>query len=298
MFSICAPHTPEGGEELEAGGEGAGGRQGKALPHRPFELRAQFGVTPTKWLVHTSRAWELLHRGWRGAGGCRCALHRVRGTCGHPEEPLQCSPAPVKGCCSPSPLHPVFGYVGSNRGMEQAPHSARGSRPSSPVGSQPDTETFLRNSHLLQFPLSSLFGSPQKVLCCRSFHPRNRCRAPVIEAHFGDAAEHLLLSNLSHGDSSYPSSVGCLGKGQKAPLVPANGFRGQVDVTRLPLLDAQPQSTSFCKHLGHSEATGPQPSSSSHPPRTLSLSPFPARAPLIEDSLSCQPLVSQHACES
>lgn len=293
MFSICAPHTPEGGEELEAGGEGEGGRQGKALPHRPFSLWVQFGVTPTKWVVPTSRAWELLHQGWGGAGGCRSALHRVRGTCRYPEEPLQCSPAPVQGCCCPSPLHPGLGYVGSNRGMEQALHSAWGSRPQLFRGlpaRQRDVPAKLPPSPV---PTVVTFWQPAEGALLQVFASQELTQSADYEARFGDAAEHLLLPVLSHRASSYPSSVGW---DKKCPLYQQTGSEarwmspGCHSWTRSP---KAPHSVSTWTLLKQ-----PQPSSSSHPPRTLSPSPFPARGPLIEDSLSCQPLVSQHACES
>lgn len=64
------------------------------------------------------------------------------------------------------------------------------------------------------------------------------------------------------------------------------------------LLRVEPRSSAVGRR-GHSPS---QPSSSPLPSRSLSHSPFPAlpaaRVPLIEDSLSCQPLVSRHACES
>lgn len=144
------------------------------------------------------------------------------------------------------------------------------------------------------------------ALCSRSFHPKSHRGARIIEACFGNAVEHLLFVS-SHRASSHPSSVS---EGQ-VPLVPY----GQQDVTSLPAGMASPISVSGrrrdqpsaaaprCPHSIHLQSNGAVPS----PPLPLTL-PGPchnlpsqlevACTPLIEDSLSCQPLVSQHACES
>lgn len=125
---MCPTH-PRGRRGAGSWGGGRGWEAGKGSAPSALQFVGAIRCNPNQMGCPHIKGMGAAPPGMGRSRRCRSALHRVCGTCGYPEEPLQCSPAPVQGCCCPSPLHPGLGYVGSNRGMEQALHSAWGSRP-------------------------------------------------------------------------------------------------------------------------------------------------------------------------
>lgn len=176
---------------------------------------------------------------------------------------------------------------------------------SSSAGSQTDIQMSLQKSHLLHFP-PSLFVSRRWLFAPGLSIPRATVEHGLLRHAL---AMQWNTSSLSHPTEPAATPAQCLR--DKCPLYhmasrmsPACHQGWHHPSVFLACRRDQPSAAApRCPHSIHLQSNGAVPS----PPLPLTL-PGPchnlpsqlevACTPLIEDSLSCQPLVSQHACES